>query len=206
MKEMKAMKAMKAIKEMKIPKMKKEKSTKPRLENLWVNFLKDYAKSNGITYSCALSDPKAKEEYKTGKMVIMPMKEEPVMMTKKEQVMEMKDSKALKRTKKPQEKVLEKAPEKVSYRIQNKEIYNIIDDYMKIYNSINPRDVSQRERVIDEIRNKVNEYEKKTNSVLKKRGYDSIKDAFFNEVWFDRQDYDKKVDRLKKKLEKAQEK
>ena len=92
---------MKVMKAMKMSKMKKEKSTKPRLENLWVNFLKNYAKSNGITYSCAISDPRAKEEYKTGKMSIMSMKEEPPMMTKKEQVMEMMDSKALKRTKKP---------------------------------------------------------------------------------------------------------
>ena len=58
---------------MKVMKMKKEKSTKPRLENLWVNFLKDYAKSKGITYSCALSDPRAKDEYK---MMKMPKKEE----------------------------------------------------------------------------------------------------------------------------------
>jgi hypothetical protein len=61
------------MKVMKMPKMKKEKSTKPRMENLWVNFLKDYAKSNGITYSCALSDPRAKDEYK---MMKMPKKEE----------------------------------------------------------------------------------------------------------------------------------
>jgi len=88
----------KEMKAMKMSKIKKEKSTKPRLENLWVNFLKNYAKNNNITYSCALSDPRAKEEYKTGKM---PKKEEIPMMTKKEQVMEMMDSKALKRTKKP---------------------------------------------------------------------------------------------------------
>lgn len=56
--------------------MKKEKSTKPRLENLWVSFLKKYAKDNNITYSCALSEPRAKEQYKNMKM---PMKEEPVM-------------------------------------------------------------------------------------------------------------------------------
>ena len=62
------MKAMKAMKEMKIPKVKKEKSTKPRMSNSWVDFLKDYAKSNNITYSCALSDPRAKDEYKEGKM------------------------------------------------------------------------------------------------------------------------------------------
>lgn len=62
---------------MKMPKMKKEKSTKPRMENSWVNFLKNYAKSNNITYSCALSDPRAKDEYKMKKM---PMKEEPIML------------------------------------------------------------------------------------------------------------------------------
>ena len=95
------MKAMKAMKEMKMPKMKKEKSTKPRLENLWVNFLKDYAKSNGITYSCAISDPRAKEEYK---MMKMPKKEETPITTKKEQAMEMMNSKILKRTKKPVKK------------------------------------------------------------------------------------------------------
>lgn len=53
---------------MKIPKMKKEKSSKPRMENSWVSFLKNYAKSNNITYSCALSEPRAKDEYKEGKM------------------------------------------------------------------------------------------------------------------------------------------
>ena len=79
-------KPMKVMKVMKIPKIKKEKSTKPRLENSWISFLKDYAKSNNITYSCALSDPRAKDEYKTGKMPIKIMKEEPIMaveMTKK---------------------------------------------------------------------------------------------------------------------------
>lgn len=99
----------KEMKAMKIPKTKRrtinktelEKSIKPRLENLWVNFLKDYAKSNGITYSCALSDPQAKEQYKMMKIPMMTKKEEPVMMTKKEQVMEMMNSKTLKRTKKP---------------------------------------------------------------------------------------------------------
>lgn len=56
------------MKAMKMPKVKKEKSTKPRMTNSWVDFLKDYAKSNNITYSCALSDPRAKDEYKQGKM------------------------------------------------------------------------------------------------------------------------------------------
>ena len=65
---MKEMKAIKAMKEMKMPKVKKEKSTKTRMTNSWVDFLKDYAKSNNITYSCALSDPRAKDEYKEGKM------------------------------------------------------------------------------------------------------------------------------------------
>lgn len=55
-------------KAMKMPKPKKEKSTKPRMTNSWVDFLKDYAKYNNITYSCALSDPRAKDEYNQGKM------------------------------------------------------------------------------------------------------------------------------------------
>ena len=83
------MKAMKAMKEMKIPKVKKEKSTKPRMSNVWVEFLKDYAKSNNITYSCALSDPRAKQEYKEGKMTtkdyakpVMEVMIKPVMETK----------------------------------------------------------------------------------------------------------------------------
>lgn len=41
---------------------------------------------------------------------------------------------------------------------------------------------------------------KKTNSVLKLRGYDPNTDTFINDyIWFDKQSYDKKVDKLKKK-------
>lgn len=99
---------MKVMKAVKMPKMKKEKSTKPRLENLWVSFLKNYAKSNNITYSCALSDPRAKEQYKTGKM---PMKEEPVMMMEtvmmKEPMMNIKIKKPIKlKTARKKERVM----------------------------------------------------------------------------------------------------
>jgi len=203
----------------------------PKKTNPWVLHVRSFALKNGITYGCALSDPRCKETYKTGASM-SPSKSNGEMtarelakkiknieltaQVRKEKILKKAPEKPPKKApekaqekapEKPLEKTPEKAPEKVSYRIQNKEIYNIIDDYMKTYNSINPRQVSERERVVSEIKKKVDEYEKKTNSVLKKRGYDPIKDAFSSDfLWFDKQEYDKKVDRLKKKLEKAQEK
>lgn len=35
--------------------------------NEWVVFLKDFAKKNNMTYGCALTDPRAKEEYRKRK-------------------------------------------------------------------------------------------------------------------------------------------
>jgi hypothetical protein len=32
-------------------------------KSAWIEFLKDYAMKNNMTYACALSDPKASEEY-----------------------------------------------------------------------------------------------------------------------------------------------
>lgn len=63
------------------PKTIKEK--KPRATNSWVSFVKEYALKKGLTYSCALSDPKCKEAYKNGGVII----EEPVMMTPRLPVM-----------------------------------------------------------------------------------------------------------------------
>ena len=153
---------------------KKPKEKKPRATNSWVSFVKEYALKKGITYSCALSDPRAKDEYKQGKI---PMKEQPMMV---------------------------EMPKKKNDQKQNlniTEIYKIIDDYIKKYNSISPNELSKRKRVADEIKEKVEEYEKKTNSILKRRGYNSITDTFpADYIWFDKQSYDKKVDKLKKKL------
>ena len=63
------------------PKTIKEK--KPRATNSWVSFVKEYALKKGITYSCALSDPKCKEAYKNGGVIV----EESVMMTPRIPVM-----------------------------------------------------------------------------------------------------------------------
>ena len=86
------------MKAMKIPKVKKEKSTKPRMTNSWVDFLKDYAKSNNITYSCALSDPRAKDEYKDGKMTTKDYSKP---------VMEMVEIEVLKKANRLKERVME---------------------------------------------------------------------------------------------------
>lgn len=63
------------------PKTIKEK--KPRATNSWISFVKEYALKKGITYSCALSDPKCKEAYKNGGVII----EEQVMITPRLPVM-----------------------------------------------------------------------------------------------------------------------
>jgi len=36
----------------------------------WTDFLKGYAKEHKITYGCAMSDPKASEEYKRHKGIV----------------------------------------------------------------------------------------------------------------------------------------
>ncbi len=46
--------------------------------NKWILHIRDYAKRNKVTYSCALSDPKCLEEYKQKKLPIVELKEEPV--------------------------------------------------------------------------------------------------------------------------------
>ena len=51
------------------------KEKKPRATNSWISFVKEYALKKGITYSCALSDPKCKEAYKNGGVIV----KEPVM-------------------------------------------------------------------------------------------------------------------------------
>ena len=57
---------------------KQPKEKKTRAPNSWISFVKEYALKKGITYSCALSDPKCKEAYKNGGVII----EEPVMTAK----------------------------------------------------------------------------------------------------------------------------
>ena len=57
---------------------KQPKEKKPRATNSWVSFVKEYALKKGITYSCALSDPKCKEAYKNGGVIV----QEPVMTAK----------------------------------------------------------------------------------------------------------------------------
>jgi hypothetical protein len=37
------------------------------MASAWVEHVKDYAKRKGLSYGCALSDPKCSKEYKTGK-------------------------------------------------------------------------------------------------------------------------------------------
>jgi len=46
------------------------KEKKPRATNSWISFVKEYALKKGITYSCALSDPKCKEAYKNGSVIV----------------------------------------------------------------------------------------------------------------------------------------
>lgn len=38
-----------------------------RVENRWIKHIREYAKRNGVTYSCALSDPRCVEEYRNPK-------------------------------------------------------------------------------------------------------------------------------------------
>ena len=57
---------------------KQPKEKKPRATNSWVSFVKEYALKKGITYSCALSDPKCKEAYKNRGVIV----QEPVMTAK----------------------------------------------------------------------------------------------------------------------------
>ena len=33
------------------------------MPNQWIDFIKDYAKKNNLSYSCAMSQPAAKQEY-----------------------------------------------------------------------------------------------------------------------------------------------
>ena len=35
-----------------------------RVENRWIKHIREYAKRNGVTYSCALIDPRCVEEYR----------------------------------------------------------------------------------------------------------------------------------------------
>lgn len=38
-----------------------------KVENKWIKHIRDFAKRNGVTYSCALSDPRCVEEYRNPK-------------------------------------------------------------------------------------------------------------------------------------------
>lgn len=61
---------------------KQPKEKKPRATNSWVSFVKEYALKKGITYSCALSDPKCKEAYKNRGVIVQEPVMKPVMTAK----------------------------------------------------------------------------------------------------------------------------
>ena len=76
---------------------------KPKKTNPWIEHIKSFALKNGITYSCALSDPRCKETYKTGASMSPPQKSNVELTT------QVRKDKILK---KAPEKEPEKAPEK----------------------------------------------------------------------------------------------
>jgi hypothetical protein len=90
----------------------------PKKTNPWVAHVRSFALKNGITYGCALSDPRCKETYKTGASMSAPKGE----ITAKQLARKIKNieltaqvrkDKILKKApEKPQEKAPEKPPEK----------------------------------------------------------------------------------------------
>jgi len=90
----------------------------PKKTNPWVLHVRSFALKNGITYGCALSDPRCKETYKTGASMSPPKSNGEMtarelakkIMTPRQLVNKIKNIELTAQVRK--EKILKKAPEK----------------------------------------------------------------------------------------------
>jgi hypothetical protein len=81
---------------------------KPKKTNPWIAHVRSFALKNGLTYSCALSDPRCKETYQSGNSISPPKSK--VEMTGKQLARKIKNIELTAQVRK--DKILKKAPEK----------------------------------------------------------------------------------------------
>jgi hypothetical protein len=117
------------------------------MPNAWIEFVKDYAKKNDITYGCAISEAKdAYKAHKAGKS-IPEKKMEPV----KQKVMEP-----------VKEKVMEPVKAKVIEPVKEKVIESVKEKVMKTPKIIQNAVISKKEKkaILDELTTNLNALKK----------------------------------------------